>query len=69
MSSSPRMFLSPGSGLVEDSFPRMGLRVGGQWFRWHARDGEQWGPAAEAPLSRLLLTSCWVVRGLGLGDP
>lgn len=69
MSSSPRMFLSPGSGLVEDSFPRMGLRVGGQWFRWHACDGEQWGPAAEAPLSRLLLTSCWVVRGLGLEDP
>ena len=70
-------FLAAGNGFMEDSFStdRVGDGSGS-----NVSDGEQWGTAEEAPLTRPLLTSCWTarflkgrgplpVRGLGVGNP
>ena len=75
-------FLAPGTCFVEDNFPRTG------WGGWMVQaetqamgsDGEQWGAADEASLTRPPLIFCCVARfltgcgpvpvhGPGVGDP
>ena len=57
-----------GAGFVEDDFPCMGGGEDGDGSGAHARDGERWGAADEALISRPLLTSCcaaWSATGHG----